>query len=76
MFAQDLGSKNGTLLNGRKVEGAMRLDDGDELAIGARRVIVRVVTAEEVEPDTVLLRRIPSREDVAAAATARAASAS
>ena len=31
---QDLGSKNGTLLGGRRVKGAVDLGDGDEIRIG------------------------------------------
>ena len=31
---QDLGSKNGTLLGGRRVEGETPLADGDEIRIG------------------------------------------
>ncbi|HSD27889.1 MAG TPA: FHA domain-containing protein, partial [Vicinamibacteria bacterium] len=31
---RDLGSKNGTLLRGRRVEGEVKLDDGDEVRIG------------------------------------------
>ena len=31
---EDLGSKNGTLLGGRRVEGAVPLNEGDEIRIG------------------------------------------
>jgi hypothetical protein len=31
---QDLGSKNGTLIRGRRVEGSAELADGDEIRIG------------------------------------------
>jgi pSer/pThr/pTyr-binding forkhead associated (FHA) protein len=31
---EDLGSKNGTYLEGRLLRGAMPLSDGDEIAIG------------------------------------------
>jgi pSer/pThr/pTyr-binding forkhead associated (FHA) protein len=30
----DLGSKNGTLVHGRRIEGETRLNDGDEIRIG------------------------------------------
>jgi hypothetical protein len=36
---QDLGSKNGTLLSGRRVERETKLDDGDELRIGPARLV-------------------------------------
>lgn len=32
--AQDLGSKNGVLLNGKRIEGAASLKDGDEIQVG------------------------------------------
>jgi pSer/pThr/pTyr-binding forkhead associated (FHA) protein len=38
LVAIDLGSKNGTLLNGRRLEGEQRLRAGDELAIGPLRL--------------------------------------
>jgi DNA-binding winged helix-turn-helix (wHTH) protein len=36
---QDLGSKNGTLRGGRRVEGAVELADGDEIRIGPARLV-------------------------------------
>src|SRR5262249_17802187 len=37
----DIASKNGTFINGRKLEGPTRLNSGDELRMGAlRRVLV------------------------------------
>ena len=35
---EDLGSKNGTYLGGRRVEGPTPLRDGDELAVGSARM--------------------------------------
>ena len=35
----DLGSKNGTLLGGRRIEGEARLADGDEIRIGPARLV-------------------------------------
>jgi hypothetical protein len=40
-FLSDLGSTNGTLLNGEPVIGAERLDDRDEIAVGIYRLIFR-----------------------------------
>jgi pSer/pThr/pTyr-binding forkhead associated (FHA) protein len=37
--AQDLGSKNGVLLNGTKIEGAANMKDGDEVQIGGIKLI-------------------------------------
>jgi pSer/pThr/pTyr-binding forkhead associated (FHA) protein len=39
-WIEDLGSTNGTLLNGRRIERAERLSLGDELAIG--RIAMRL----------------------------------
>jgi pSer/pThr/pTyr-binding forkhead associated (FHA) protein len=36
---EDLGSKNGTSLNGRRVEGSARLTDADRIVVG-REVLV------------------------------------
>lgn len=37
--AQDLGSKNGVLLNGKQIEGAQLIKDGDELQIGGIKMV-------------------------------------
>jgi pSer/pThr/pTyr-binding forkhead associated (FHA) protein len=37
--AQDLGSKNGVIVNGNKIEGAYNLKDGDEIQIGGVKLI-------------------------------------
>jgi pSer/pThr/pTyr-binding forkhead associated (FHA) protein len=37
--AQDLGSKNGVLVNGLKIEGAHNIKDGDEIQIGGVKLI-------------------------------------
>src|SRR5215467_3256375 len=42
VFAQDLGSTNGTLVNGRSLTSAVRVEDGDSIDLGNRRVIVRL----------------------------------
>jgi DNA-binding winged helix-turn-helix (wHTH) protein len=38
---EDLGSKNGTWVAGRKVEGSVPLEDGDEIRVGALRLTFR-----------------------------------
>jgi len=42
-FLSDLGSTNGTLLNGEPAIGAERLNDRDEIAVGIYRLIFRHV---------------------------------
>ena len=41
---EDLGSRNGTRVNGDKIEGVRRLEHGDEIAIGPILAIVGVTT--------------------------------
>ncbi|HET7747221.1 MAG TPA: FHA domain-containing protein [Vicinamibacteria bacterium] len=38
---EDLGSKNGTFVRGRRVTGPTPLEDGDELAVGSARMTFR-----------------------------------
>lgn len=41
-FLEDLGSKNGTLLRGKKIEAPVRLTDEDPLSIGPAAMIFRI----------------------------------
>lgn len=50
VFVEDLGSSNGTLLNGEALQrGARRIFDGDKVSVGTRLLTVRVI--EEIEQD-------------------------
>lgn len=49
-FVEDLGSTNGTLLNGRVVAAPIRIHNGDIVAVGNRELIVRVVLGDDDEP--------------------------
>ena len=40
VFLRDLESSNGTFLNGRKLEHTIELREGDEIDIGATRIVV------------------------------------
>src|SRR4051794_36259674 len=42
LVANDLGSRNGTLLNGKRLVGPARLADGDTLTLGRCRLRVSV----------------------------------
>jgi DNA-binding winged helix-turn-helix (wHTH) protein len=46
---EDLGSRNGTLVNGRPVAGRVPLADGDEIVLGSVHVTFRVVPAGATE---------------------------
>jgi DNA-binding winged helix-turn-helix (wHTH) protein len=55
---EDLGSKNGTFVGGRKVEAPVELADGDQITLGEVALIFRVLgipgstaTASPLEPD-------------------------
>ena len=41
---EDLGSKNGTHLNGRRIEGRSPLSDGDELRVGPEKMVFRAAS--------------------------------
>ena len=41
---EDLGSKNGTQINGHTITGPIRLSDGDEIGVGTARVRFRVAS--------------------------------
>jgi pSer/pThr/pTyr-binding forkhead associated (FHA) protein len=43
---EDLGSKNGTRLNGERVEGTQELRDGDAIRLGAVQLLFRCVPFE------------------------------
>jgi DNA-binding winged helix-turn-helix (wHTH) protein len=43
---EDLGSKNGTYLRGHRVSTSVRLADGDEIRIGAFRLVFRTMTSD------------------------------
>ncbi len=42
---EDLGSKNGTFVGSRRVEGRLALADGDEIRVGEVRLLYRGPTA-------------------------------
>jgi pSer/pThr/pTyr-binding forkhead associated (FHA) protein len=44
---EDLGSRNGTLLNGALVRGVQPLSDRDEVDLGPERLVVRIRGAAE-----------------------------
>lgn len=43
VFVEDLKSSNGTFLNGRRVSEAIEVRQGDEIDVGATRIVVRSV---------------------------------
>jgi pSer/pThr/pTyr-binding forkhead associated (FHA) protein len=77
--ARDLGSKNGVLLGGERIEGEVALRDGAELQIGQTRLrieapadrLLREVTGVEDQPLAEAEPLAPPRELSAASAAAR-----
>jgi pSer/pThr/pTyr-binding forkhead associated (FHA) protein len=45
VFLRDLESSNGTFLNGRRLESAVELREGDEIDVGTTRLIVEGLAA-------------------------------
>jgi DNA-binding winged helix-turn-helix (wHTH) protein len=43
---EDLGSKNGTFVNGRRTEGAVTLVDGDIVRVGTVKLLFRIIPPE------------------------------
>ncbi|MGC4094190.1 MAG: FHA domain-containing protein [Polyangiaceae bacterium] len=60
---EDLGSRNGTLVNGEKISGSRRLNAGDVVQLGAQRLEVELAT----DPSTATRRRLAETGDYTAA---------
>ena len=70
LLLKDLGSANGTYVNGKKVQGQQMLEPGDELTIGSVKLrVARVGIAPPVKPvvamsnDTAVAERVPASTD-------------
>ncbi|HTL33606.1 MAG TPA: FHA domain-containing protein [Kofleriaceae bacterium] len=65
VFLEDLGSSNGTLLNGRSVAAALRITDGDEVRVGSRLLTIRIIEGED-EPaaSTLVLKNFNAPEEL------------
>lgn len=68
VFVEDLGSSNGTTLNGRKVAGALRLVDGDKISFGSRELTIIVTEPGLGDQPTQLLKNAKSVDDAPARA--------
>ncbi len=56
LFVEDLGSSNGTLLNGRRLATAMRVEDGDTICIGSRLMTMHVTEDDSTAAATLVLK--------------------
>jgi ABC-2 type transport system ATP-binding protein len=50
LTVQDLGSTNGTFVNGRRIEGAVALNTGDKVKIGGELIEIRIAGEKVVPP--------------------------
>ena len=65
VFVEDLGSSNGTLLNGRAVAAPLRIVDGDEVHVGSRVLTVRITEgADDEQPSTLVLKNFNAGAEV------------
>lgn len=46
VILEDLGSKNGTFLNDRRIDGVRRLTDGDCIVVGPARMVCRIAPSD------------------------------
>jgi serine phosphatase RsbU (regulator of sigma subunit) len=53
-LVEDLGSRNGTLLNGRRIERAEKIKEGDQLQLSGSVIAVLPETPTRSEPDSAL----------------------
>jgi hypothetical protein len=60
---EDLGSRNGTFVNGTKLSGRARLREGDEVRIGREIVVVTGSAEAPVEEEDALRRTLAPGED-------------
>jgi hypothetical protein len=59
VFVEDLGSSNGTLLNGDAVGAPRRIFDGDKVSVGTRLLTVRVIEDSDLDlPQTFVLAKL------------------
>src|SRR4051812_6669624 len=63
VFVQDLGSTNGTTLNGKVVSGPIMVEEGDEVAVGSRKVTLHFGEGEKPE-DTLTLRDFSPKKEI------------
>src|SRR5512143_2352976 len=65
---EDLGSSNGTFVNGEKAEGARRLHDGDHVTVGDAELVIRILAPLEPAEATVRVAIPPMAEAAPVAA--------
>lgn len=51
VIVQELGSRNGTFVNGRRIDSERELHDGDQLVVAFIPYLVRIDIVQRVKPD-------------------------
>ncbi len=75
VFVEDLGSSNGTLINGRALAAPIRVVEGDRIALGTRELVVRMPEEDSDAGPTLNLKDLSELSaKVAARADVRATS--
>ncbi|HEX5062131.1 MAG TPA: FHA domain-containing protein [Kofleriaceae bacterium] len=69
VFVEDLGSSNGTLLNGRAVAAPLRIVDGDTINAGSRVLTVRISDGDDEQPSTLVLKTFNAASEIKQAAS-------
>jgi hypothetical protein len=70
VFVEDLGSSNGTLLNGRSVAAPLRIVDGDLIKVGSRMLTVRIGEGDSEQPNTLVLKQFNAVDEIKKRSTA------
>jgi hypothetical protein len=67
VFVEDLGSSNGTLLNGRAIAAPLRIVDGDTISVGSRILTIRVTESGDAAPapSTLILKNFNAADELA-----------
>jgi hypothetical protein len=65
VFVEDLGSSNGTLLNGRAVAAPLRIVNGDVIKVGSRLLTVHISEGDsDQQPSTLVLSALNAADDL------------
>src|SRR5262249_38852046 len=64
VFVEDLGSSNGTLLNGRALSAPIRVLNGDRVVVGTRELTIRIPQSDEREGPTLTLADLSAVPDL------------
>jgi hypothetical protein len=58
---QDLGSRNGVSVNGKRVEGTKQLVDGDTITVGSQNMVIQGLSEAPAQPPTQTRRELETQ---------------